>query len=658
MYSFLDKTLGDSLSENGKLKDNHVAINLYRLLKDNDFKCSNWDARKIFLELRPNMSIKADITEYASRSSEILDYRFKSVNVKGVKKFPATLPTQYYSLNSFFESDASDTICSSVFIGKNGVGKTSFYGALEMLSMGKMYTADLRGETAENFIRNVSTEPKDVAGILETASPVLVYPTNTTTQEKTVPAFFCSEKDVRDLESMKKISDFLFEQLGIKDYNILLMLLSEAIEQAATIDNAYKGLCHNIDKAVEEIACCEIIILYRTSPERIEQITNRLNADDNLVKSSIDKISPDNEQGRSTLLNQIERSKAYLDTEFRYLASIAPDFDKLPGTKKINEELQNIEKTINDYASNSDISKEKSILDSIENYNRQLSDLANWRHELAQRILSSNDIKNIDIKNIFERLAKAFTELKGLTDQKSDPQYAVAEYYEQWKDQISEIHNYLYHCFSCLLNDKFRKVLDNVFTPLLQSCLEDDESIKPTLSPTIEQNDNKKEITLDIELLVEYSQKDENTGLIKSMCAETTPTKYFNTFRFKLFAVALKLSLACCAKLIYNENWPIVIDDIFDSSDFNNRSEINEFIYKLIEAYNTIDELKIFPFQLIFFTQDEIVGDAVFRGLKESQQKSMLARIQDYRAFTEDEVKDWKNNDKRLIVADIIKSYE
>ncbi len=95
---------------------------------------------------------------------------------------------------------------------------------------------------------------------------------------------------------------------------------------------------------------------------------------------------------------------------------------------------------------------------------------------------------------------------------------------------------------------------------------------------------------------------------------EIEPQKFLNTFRFKLYCVALKISLAFCCKSLYRLNAPIVIDDVFDSSDFQNREKIKDFIHDLFQAHEEIFG-KSSTLQLIFFTQDDVIADSVYQGI-------------------------------------------
>ena len=66
----------------------------------------------------------------------------------------------------------------------------------------------------------------------------------------------------------------------------------------------------------------------------------------------------------------------------------------------------------------------------------------------------------------------------------------------------------------------------------------------------------------------------------------TTPDIYFNTFRYKLFCLITNLSLAIAVRKKYNINLPLVIDDIFYSSDYNNKLSFSKFLEKIIILFN------------------------------------------------------------------------
>lgn len=105
---------------------------------------------------------------------------------------------------------------------------------------------------------------------------------------------------------------------------------------------------------------------------------------------------------------------------------------------------------------------------------------------------------------------------------------------------------------------------------------------------------------------------DENTGNIKSEVNirsdeyefSVSPRLYYNTFRFKLYAVAIKIALSFQIMKDYNISAPIVIDDVFSASDFDNSIRLSEFVMKTYDTYAYMFK-DWEPLQIILLTHDD-----------------------------------------------------
>lgn len=95
---------------------------------------------------------------------------------------------------------------------------------------------------------------------------------------------------------------------------------------------------------------------------------------------------------------------------------------------------------------------------------------------------------------------------------------------------------------------------------------------------------------------------------------EAVPQEYLNTFRFKLFCLALKVAVAFGKMKERNIITPIVIDDVLDASDFENTIKLEQFVYRVFKTYD--EKLSQFgkPLQLILLTHDDMVQTAFRRG--------------------------------------------
>ncbi len=92
------------------------------------------------------------------------------------------------------------------------------------------------------------------------------------------------------------------------------------------------------------------------------------------------------------------------------------------------------------------------------------------------------------------------------------------------------------------------------------------------------------------------------------------PRYYFNNFRFKLYLVSLKIAIAFYIMKSRKISFPLVFDDIFDSSDFTNRLNSKNFFNNIFKEYHDL-EINNNPLQLIFFTQDDIIAESIYDGV-------------------------------------------
>jgi hypothetical protein len=174
----------------------------------------------------------------------------------------------------------------------------------------------------------------------------------------------------------------------------------------------------------------------------------------------------------------------------------------------------------------------------------------------------------------------------------------------QIKKLIEALNEYYDHSLN-----EIRQNMDRIIPELLSSYLQTGEE-------QVEIGRTEKSVQLRIKI-----KSEDGEGWVA-----ISPRIYLNTFRFKLYCVVLKIALACCAKLMSKNNFPIVVDDVFDSIDFNHRYKIHELIRKVVDKHNDLmpDDM---PLQLIFLTQDSIVGENVWRGIKKASVSAKYSRI-------------------------------
>ena len=96
----------------------------------------------------------------------------------------------------------------------------------------------------------------------------------------------------------------------------------------------------------------------------------------------------------------------------------------------------------------------------------------------------------------------------------------------------------------------------------------------------------------------------------------TSPVEYFNTFRYRLYFVTLKLALSFKWMEHTGIAAPVVIDDVFNASDFDNSIKLEYYIYFVKKIYNhiCIEDGFAQPLQLIILTHDDMVFNSVKNG--------------------------------------------
>ena len=93
----------------------------------------------------------------------------------------------------------------------------------------------------------------------------------------------------------------------------------------------------------------------------------------------------------------------------------------------------------------------------------------------------------------------------------------------------------------------------------------------------------------------------------------TYPSLYLNTFRFRLFVISLKIALTFAFMQREKTIVPIVIDEVFNSSDFENRLRLEKYVEMIYRQYDDM-QVSLSRLQIVLFTHDEIVLRSFARG--------------------------------------------
>lgn len=242
---------------------------------------------------------------------------------------------------------------------------------------------------------------------------------------------------------------------------------------------------------------------------------------------------------------------------------------------------------------------DRAIAEYVESENPVYLDSLLLAKELSKRLEELSDEEKSLSSAYYDRIHKDCMEINSEIHKFEEKFPSIVLTHEEL-DRIIKTRNFLQSEYETILS-RLKHHSDVVFTRLFDAYRD-----KDILKISLEVQSGNRTPKIDVIALDPLTNK--TIGTIH-------PRQYLNTFRFKLYCVALKISLAYCCKSLYNINAPIVIDDVFDSSDFQNREKIKNFIFDLYKAHEDLFGLDA-PLQLIFFTQDDVIGESVFQGIR------------------------------------------
>lgn len=163
--------------------------------------------------------------------------------------------------------------------------------------------------------------------------------------------------------------------------------------------------------------------------------------------------------------------------------------------------------------------------------------------------------------------------------------------------------------FAKLLDIEVNKLVANSFEPIKETIeeilteylIEENVSLQIRLDKRQLTDDPESTITT---ILAEIQRENAQTGELEVH----SPSKYFNTFRFRLFCTMVSISVVVAARKSSGINLPLVLDDVFYASDYQSKTTFKQFILTVINIFRKFNNEM--PLQLILFTHDELVFDS------------------------------------------------
>ncbi len=611
-------------------------------------------------------------TKELNNFSGLQDKRISSIMIHGIRGIKKERDNIYYGFEC---TDDNNKICSMVLIGANGIGKTSFYSAMEVAGMGISNCAKLRGyeldKELSSFMLNINNAGENGMILIKTGDGKVSSfgfkdkMLDTKNGLDIRESCFCSDFDIQFLEtcsystSQRSFTQFIHSQLNLGGFDRVLRVLkqyqekliargSSIIEDSKTIDNL-KG--KEFFLKIEHFFLCEI-------HHHTTRLTNRIT--DFFIGASSDKISGIEkiiEEGKGEALSIPDLKLLYwhYSSEFHLLCNVIYAFEEKQAwnrSKQIltladenfyyqcKEDIDNIyipsfypkclvilKKLFFNKLTKSNFSKKKDLFHNLCESRKKIANIIRICLEPAS---------NASLKNRKAEIAKALG-----SNQKEIDRFKMSiigqipidmAKIDQLIESCRKLISYL-ELKLCEYDIQIFNLLKAIIPALCSQSFSKKQGEEIIINYGVidnlnNDNNDKLNVKFDkpkpFELFIKIIKKDEKTG--KETYEKADPRLYLNTFRHKLFCFALKLGLAICAMKIDKCKYPIVIDDVFDASDFMNRNEISNVIKSLLEQY-TILAPDFDNLQIILLTQDEIIAERVFVGMTHAKNKARLVRL-------------------------------
>lgn len=243
--------------------------------------------------------------------------------------------------------------------------------------------------------------------------------------------------------------------------------------------------------------------------------------------------------------------------------------------------------------------------------------------------------QSLQSKTIFEQIITLKNEI-GLLEQQ------VVNSESKIQNNNNELKNYREQQAVFNLIKEETRIYNNSFHTLLSSEVQQAFApIKLIVEEVLEkylQSDNRN---VELEIKMKEDEVDSETGEVLSeiITAYIVPkdksqpplpvNKYFNTFHYRLFSTMVGVSIAMASRINTKINLPLVLDDIFYASDFENRATVERFIKELFDIFKKYTpNLEL---QLILFTHDQLIFESAVKATAEMKVENIaFARLFDY----------------------------
>lgn len=533
------------------------------------------------------------------------DYRFRYLYLKGFRKFPSPSGGEFYGIPFCSDNSGEHAPESTLLQGGNGTGKTSVFGAMEYLFTGKMSAAYKQGFQTQarlnDFIPFAGEKVDEFDINVLTCTMPFGLRSNDVQQKDLLRLcllpFFCSECDV-DKVIDEGIDTFVYEQMG---YTLARNIIWKLGEELKNTSKRYESLEEKTTEGIEALIgdLDKQVVMYGNLKSSFVSLASNVSNETNpklklkelndlfskkYVQKPLDELS-DNEKAlikddliaEKKWLGRVLGRMASSQYLFRLYSQIIKALHSKPGKA---DEFLNLSKV-----------KKENLTQILDEFNYARASFL----QIVNELINKDEIPDVATSvNKYEAfLQKLSNDLLQAETRKQNTIKVLSimgnrkvydEFLDEYKTEVYDALNNLTLGSRELVNDVMK-----MFTM-------DDE----------EMNMEFDEKSGEFKMNISFRRKDGKKFPF-------SPEQYLNTFRFKLFCMTLKMAIAFAMKRFYKINFPIVIDDVFYSSDFAHRSMVKDFFRLLFLRHGKLFDNE--GLQVILLTHDDVVIEAAFRGI-------------------------------------------
>lgn len=555
---------------------------------------------------------------------------FQNLLIKNFRKYGETIDKQYLGLkfqdsNVRQDSNVEHAPQRSIYVllGDNGSGKSSLFDAMEYLCTGQVSEAVYRKIEKKNFVQHDSSAEMEIE--ISTLSQDLSLATNSSLlAEIDLRRFFFTENSIMDSSNFKSLEsvedgisdnddnwynffayaigldkdfvDFIFDQKSDSLFERLCLFL-ERIKKMMTTDSHGEAQSFEqllIDKATfPSDKDKKKLIEFRDGLNDILAELNQNSFEISKIKNEIDTL---NESPVKTLF-RAQKIRALRDFQ-RQLNDLFPDNRQRQDTSSealslSKKKMEQSSKSSDEHKVDAQVIKPKLV--------SLLQETVNRLNIVIDSSVSNFDLSSIiDIKHQFEtrqhvRKQPAFYSLT--PEAINDLLLKLQEFRDNAKKEINQ-------AIREIIDSEFKRSIEKMFHHIFLFA--------------------KETFLFDISHIADERISVTVNGL--------SVHKYFNTFRYRLFYLAIQAAINLAKMKREQFSFPMVLDDIFYANDYKNKRQLFHFFNVLKDEAKRL--LPTLPFQLIFFTHDEQLFSTLHRNKEWRQGLDVnFSRVIDYDEF-------------------------